>query len=342
MQFRCFIYTLQTKETFKTAHGSRNSIETIIVELTDSEGIKGIGEAVPVPYYGYSAIQVKDELERHRNIIENYEITTPEIFWEYLNPYLKHIPSAQCALDIAVYDYLAQKAQKSLYRYLGLELHDKIPISNYTIGLDSIENMVAKMKAIDYPIYKIKLGTNQDVEIVKELRKYTDAIFRIDANCAWSAQQTIRYASSFKKFGVEFIEQPLKAQDIENMTEVRKHTKIPIIADENCIMETDIEKCANYFDGVNIKLAKCGGITPALRMIKKAKELNLKVMMGCMTESSIGISAMAHLLPLLDYVDMDGALLIANDPAKGVYLEYGEAIFSDKWGLGVQLIHQFD
>ncbi|MCU0439556.1 MAG: dipeptide epimerase [Raineya sp.] len=338
MHFRCLTYTLHTKETFKTAHGSRNQIDTVIVELADNQGIKGIGEAVPVPYYGYNAIQVQEELERHRNIIESYEITTPESFWEYLNPFLKHIPFAQCALDIAVYDYFAQKSQKPLYKYLGLELHDKMPLSNYTIGIDSIENMAAKIKATPFPIYKIKLGTNQDVEIVKELRRHTDAIFRIDANCAWSTQQTIRYASSLEKLGVELIEQPLKAQEIENMIELRKYTKIPMIADENCIMETDVEKCVNYFDGVNIKLAKCGGITPALRMIKKAKALGLKVMMGCMTESSIGISAIAHLLPLLDYVDMDGALLIANDPAKGVCLDNGKAVFSDKWGLGVVFV----
>jgi L-alanine-DL-glutamate epimerase-like enolase superfamily enzyme len=338
MQFRCYTYTLRTKNTFKTAHGSRDQIDTVIVELTNSEGIKGVGEAVPVPYYGYSAIQVKEELERHQNIIENYEVTTPENFWEYLNPYLKHIPFAQCALDIAVYDYLSQKMQQPLYQYLGLELHNKMPLSNYTIGIDSIENMVDKIKSMPFPIYKIKLGTNQDVEIVKELKRYTNAIFRIDANCAWTAQQTIQYASEFEKLGVELIEQPLKAEEIENMIEVRKYTKIPMIADENCIGETDVEKCANYFDGVNIKLAKCGGITPALRMIKKAKASGLKVMMGCMTESSIGISAIAHLLPLLDYVDMDGALLIANDPAEGVYLDYGKAVFSDKWGLGVELM----
>jgi L-alanine-DL-glutamate epimerase-like enolase superfamily enzyme len=337
MYLRCFTYTLHTKNIFTTAHGSRNRIDTVIVEISDNQGIKGVGEAVPVPYYGYSAVQVKEELERCRGIIENYEITTPESFWEYLNPYLQHIPFAQCALDIAVYDYLAQKAQKPLYKYLGLELHDKMPLSNYTIGIDSVENMVAQIKATPFPIYKIKLGTNQDVEIVKELRKHTDATFRIDANCAWTAQQTIEYASAFEKLGVELIEQPLKTQEIENMTEVRKYTKIPMIADENCIAEADIEKCANYFDGVNIKLAKCGGITPALRMIKEARALELKVMMGCMTESSIGISAIAHLLPLLDYVDMDGALLIANDPAKGVKVQEGGVFFPNRKGLGVVL-----
>jgi len=336
MEFRCYTYTLKTKETFRTAHGSRNSIETLIVELKDPEkGIVGLGEALPVPYYGFTATQVKELLDSHQTTIEACPLESAELFWEMMKPHLGHIPFAQCALDIATYDYLAQKAQKPLYNYLNLSIQATLPVSNYTIGIDSIENMIAKMKKIDYPIYKIKLGTNQDVEIVKELRKYTNAIFRIDANCAWTAEQTIEYAQIFADLGVELIEQPLKTDNLAGMKAIIGKAPLPIIADENCIAESDVEKCKDYFDGINIKLAKCGGITPALRMIRRARELNMKVMMGCMTESSVGISAIAHLLPLLDYVDMDGALLMANDPADGVYLEYGKAIFTERNGLGV-------
>ena len=190
-----------------------------------------------------------------------------------------------------------------------------------------------------WPIYKIKLGTADDVAIVRELRNHTDAIFRIDANCAWTAQETIFNAPLLKELGVEFLEQPLKADDWSGMEEVMHHSVLPVMADESCIVESDVEKCALHFSGINIKLTKCGGLTPALRMIKKGKDLGLKVMVGCMTESTVGISAIAQLLPQLDYVDMDGALLLKSDIATGVRIEpNGKVIFPKLAGTGVQLL----
>ena len=159
----------------------------------------------------------------------------------------------------------------------------------------------------------------------------------MDANCAWTVEETITNSAAFESLGVEFIEQPLPNDKIEEMIEVKKRVNLPLMADESCIVETDVEKCFGKFDGVNIKLAKCGGLTPALRMIQKAKSLGLKTMVGCMTESSVGISAIAHLLPLLDYVDMDGSLLISNDPADGVVLNRGKAILPNQNGTGAEL-----
>jgi len=194
------------------------------------------------------------------------------------------------------------------------------------------------MKEKPWPIYKIKLGTEEDVSIVRELRKHTKAIFRIDANCAWSAKETITNAPLLKDLGVEFLEQPLKANDWEGMELVMHKSVLPVIADESCILEGDVEKCGLHFSGINIKLTKCGGLTPALRMIKKAKEMGLKVMVGCMTESTVGISAIAQLLPQLDYVDMDGAMLLKEDIAKGVAISSdGKIIFSTLGGSGISL-----
>lgn len=211
-------------------------------------------------------------------------------------------------------------------------------MTDYTIGIASIEKMVSKMQELPWPIYKIKLGTQEDITIVKELRKHTDAIFRIDANCGWGVEETINNAVELKKLGVEFLEQPMKADDWEAHKEVYKHSVLPVISDESCIIEEDVAKCHNYFHGVNVKLVKCGGLTPGKRMIEEAKKLGLKTMVGCMTESTVGISAIAHLLPQLDYVDMDGALLLAQDIATGVTIKDGVIYYSEINGTGVTLI----
>jgi L-alanine-DL-glutamate epimerase-like enolase superfamily enzyme len=211
-------------------------------------------------------------------------------------------------------------------------------LTDYTIGIDTIEKMVEKMQELPWPIYKIKLGTKEDIKIIKELRKHTDAIFRVDANCGWTAEETINNAIELKKLGVEFIEQPLEANNWEGHREVFLNSVLPIIADESCQVEADVLRCHNHFHGVNVKLVKCGGLTSAKRMLLQAKKQQMKTMVGCMTESSVGISAIAHLLPLLDYVDMDGALLLAKDIATGVTIKDGIVKYSDLNGIGVSLI----
>jgi len=198
--------------------------------------------------------------------------------------------------------------------------------------------MVVKMKELPWPIYKIKLGTKEDIKIITELRKHTDAIFRIDANCGWTVEETITNAIALKELGVEFLEQPIKADEWDDHREVFLKSVLPIIADESCQIEADVAKCHNHFHGVNVKLVKCGGLTPARRMLVKAKELSMKTMVGCMTESSVGISAIAHLLPLLNYVDMDSTLLLVNDIANGVTFNDGVVQYSSLNGTGVSLI----
>jgi L-alanine-DL-glutamate epimerase-like enolase superfamily enzyme len=208
--------------------------------------------------------------------------------------------------------------------------------------------MVSKLAELPgWPIYKIKLGAKQnggfsdqdsDVAIIRELRRHTAAAFRVDANCAWTADEAIAKSRALADLGVEFIEQPLPADDWTSARRVFAESALPIIADESCITESDVDRCAGHFHGINIKLVKCGGLTPARRMIARARELNLKAMVGCMTESTVGISAIAQLLPLLDYVDMDGATLLAADIATGVKLDHGRCIYPTENGTGVRLL----
>lgn len=331
MRIKSHVINLKSKYPFRIAHGVRTETATFIVELHDGEYV-GYGEATPVPYYGVTPEGMNALLEEHRHAIEKFDFSHPKEYWEFLNPLIGHNHFLQCAIDIAAYDLWAKRANKTVYQMLGLDISN-IPYSNYTIGIDEIPKMVEKMKEFDFPIYKIKLGTDQDIEIVKALRKETNAVFRVDANTAWTVEQTISFSKEMKNLGVEFIEQPLKSDDYHGMKEVIEYTSLPIIADESCITEQDVQKCIGVFSGINVKLAKCGGITPGLRMITEARKNNMQVMMGCMTESSIGISAIAQLLPLLDYVDMDGTMLIANDPADGVYLDKGKAIFPNRTGI---------
>jgi L-Ala-D/L-Glu epimerase len=329
-------YTLKLKHTFTISRESIDLQPSLIVEL-QSDGYSGFGEATSNPYYHITVPMMIQDLEKIKPIIEDTHDETPEAFWSKIHQYLKDNMFALCALDLAYNDLYARKKGKKLYELWNYSI-EKNPMTDYTIGIDTIEKMVSKMQELPWPIYKIKLGTKEDIVIVKELRKHTNAIFRIDANCGWGLEETINNAIELKKLGVEFLEQPMKADNWEAHKEVYKHSVLPIIADESCIIEEDVVKCHNHFHGVNVKLVKCGGLTPGKRMIEAAKKLGLKTMVGCMTESTVGISAIAHLLPQLDYVDMDGALLLAEDIATGVKITDGKISYSQLNGTGVTLL----
>lgn len=341
LQLHTYIYTLQNKIPFTTAYGSRRQTESLIVVLKDEQGNWGVGEGVPVRYLGYTAQEALTLLEQHRTEIENYDLQDALAFWEFAKSFLHKYPAALCALDIAAHDLLARKAQKPLYQVWGLVLHDKMPLSNYTLSLAEKDEMLAQMQSIDFPIYKVKMGKDTDISLLKDLRKQTDAILRVDANASWSVEQTLQNFSVLSETQIEFLEQPLSPTDWQGMGVLHKNRTLPLIADESCQDLNDIEKCSSFFDGINIKLTKCGGLTPALQMIKLARKLGLKVMAGCMTESSVGISALAQLLPLLDYVDMDGSTLISNDFAEGVFLQNGKAVFPKRVGIGVRLKQEY-
>jgi L-alanine-DL-glutamate epimerase-like enolase superfamily enzyme len=335
MQILLHRHLLKLKHYFKIARDKRSVQPSLIVELKDGD-LSGFGEATTNPYYQITYENMEAALQRANEYLFDYQLISPQQLWADTQGFFNNNPFAQCALDEAAWDLYARKLGKPLYQVFNLDLQ-KMPLTNYTIGIDTVEKMVEKLQEMPWNLYKIKLGTEDDLLIVRELRKYTQAIFRVDANCGWTPEQTIQNSFELKKLGVEFIEQPLKADNWEGMKEVYQHSALPLIADESCIVETDVKKCYQFFHGINIKLMKCGGITPALRMIAEARELNLKVMVGCMTESSVGISAIAHIAPLLDYVDMDGPLLLTNDTAKGVKITREGAVFSSENGTGVQL-----
>ena len=211
----------------------------------------------------------------------------------------------------------------------------KSPVTDFTIGIDTIENMVVKMKEKPWPIYKIKVGTADDIAIVKAIRANTDATLRVDANAGWTLEQALQKIPLLKDMGVEMVEQPLAKDDWEGMKTLFEQSALPLYADEACVFEADVEKCYRHFHGINIKLTKCSGITPARRMITRARELNMEVMVGCMNESSVGTAAIAQLAPLLDKVDMDGPLLLNEDIAAGVGFNYGKIIYSQIAGLDI-------
>nr|WP_295929640.1 dipeptide epimerase [uncultured Dyadobacter sp.] len=332
-------FDLALRHTFTIAHDSRDIQRTLIVQLIDGKQF-GFGEATANPYYGITVENMIEALEAAKPLVESGKYQSAEELWQLVHPVLQSNSFAQCALDEAAQDLFAKKKGQKLYESWGLS-PDRIPMTNFTIGIDTVEKMVVKMKEMPWPIYKIKLGTQEDLRIVQELRKNTDALFRVDANCGWTADKTIELAPQLAALGVEFIEQPLPADDVAGMKKVFSQSALPVIADESCIIESDVRNCAGLFHGVNVKLTKCGGPTAALRMIAEAKSLGMKTMVGCMTETSVGISAIAHLLPLLDYVDMDGSLLITNDPATGVTFDYGKVIYASANGTGATLKPEF-
>ena len=329
-------YNLQLKNPFRITHVTRTEQPTMIVELKLGS-LSGFGEATPISYYGLNISEMVKTLEGFKATIEKTSFEDPSQFFNSLEPYLKNHPFIQCAVDEAAHDLYGKIKNKPLYELWGLE-NINLPLTNYTIGLGSIKEMIEKIKAMPWPIYKIKVGTPQDSEIIEKLRSITSSIFRIDANTGWNSENTLQLAHEMKNFGVEFIEQPLKVSDHESMEKIKSECPLPLIADESCQVYQDVERCKNGFHGINIKLMKCGGITPTLKMIKKARQLGLRIMIGCMTESSIGIAAIGQLLPLLDYVDMDGPLLIQNDPGKPLKMEFGKVFLSDAPGTGADLI----
>ncbi len=333
MKVKYRAYNLPFKHPFGISRGTKTHQPTLIIEL-EHFGIKGYGEAPAISYYNIPIEKMIEDLEAKKSFIEKFSFMDPERFWHYCHHLFPNNSFLVCALDMAGWDLYGKMKRKKLYELWGSDI-SKNPLTDLTIGIDSINVMADKMEETPWPIYKIKLGTEHDVEIISELRKHTSSIIRIDANAAWKAEEALQKINIFKNLGVEFIEQPLAKDDWEGMKILFEKSPLPLFADESCVAEKDVEKCKGYFHGINIKLTKCSGITPARRMIAKARELNLKVMLGSMNESTIGTAAIAHLLPQVDYVDMDGPLLLAEDIATGISFDYGKVIYSNDYGLGI-------
>jgi len=343
---------LPLTHTFTIARGSIDTRGSLIVELS-AQGQSGLGEVTENSYYGQTLTSMSAAIEGVRSTVENFDlaIDSPQQLWQRLNGELQGNSFPLCAIDEAAHDLHAKLQNlplRSLWKQAGYfdrpvradaEISPVPAESSYTIGIDTVETMIQKLKEQSgWNIYKIKLGTDDDIHIVRQLRQHTQAVFRVDANCGWSVDETIENSRSLADLNVEFIEQPLPADaSDDDRLRVYEQSALPVIADENCLVESDVERCAGRFHGINVKLSKCGGLTPALKMLRRAHELSLRTMLGCMIESSVGISAAAQLLPLLDYADLDGAVLLRKDPAEGVRIRQGHVEFQEVAGTGAVL-----
>ena len=334
MKVRYWSYNLKFRHPFTISKGTKTHQQTLIVEL-EHFGIKGYGEAPAISYYNIPVEKMIEDLEGKKVFVEKFAFTEPERYWHYLHHVFPQNHFLVCALDIAAWDLYGRLKGKKLHEFWVKDI-SKNPVTDFTIGIDTVEKMIAKIKEKPWPIYKIKLGTPEDIHIAEALRKVTDSELRVDANAAWSVDDALKIIPKLKELGVEFVEQPLAKDDWEGMKILYEKSSLPLIADESCVYEQDVEKCKGYFHGINIKLTKCSGITPALRMINKARKLNLHAMLGCMNESTIGSAAIAHLLPLIEYADMDGPLLLEEDVATGIDFDFGRILYSDEPGLGIR------
>lgn len=335
MKLHYWSFQLPFEYPFTISNGRTKTHQPTLVVALQLGNLVGFGEAPAITYYHITVEQMIADMEQKKSMIEKFALTEPERYWHYLHHLLPGNPFLVCALDMAAWDLFGKMKQQPLYRLWNTQW-EHIPVTDYTIGIDTIDKMVAKMKAKPWPVYKIKLGTAEDIAIVQALRQHTDAVFRIDANAGWTLEEAREKIPQLAALGVEFIEQPLAKDNWEGMKELYSVSVLPLLADESCVSETDVEKCHGHFHGINIKLTKCSGITPALRMIKQARSLGMKVMMGSMNECTIGSAAIAQFLPQLDYVDMDGPLLLKEDKATGIRFDAGRVLLSGKPGLGIE------
>jgi len=332
-------YDLKFRYPFTISKGTKTHQPTLIVEL-EHFGIKGYGEAPAIAYYNIPVEKMIEDIENKKVFIEKFAFTEPDRYWHYLHHLFPQNSFLVCALDMAAWDIYGKMQKKKLYELWKGDI-SKNPLTDYTIGIDTVDKMIEKIKEKPWPIYKIKVGTANDIANVKALRENTDAILRVDANAAWDVETALQLIPQLKELGVELVEQPLAKDDWDGMKILYKESPLPLFADEACVFENDVEKCRDHFHGINIKLTKCSGITPALRMIKKAREFDLKIMVGCMNESTIGSAAIAHLLPFIDYADMDGPLLLEEDVATGIGYDFGRVLYSDEPGLGINYVSKY-
>lgn len=334
MKCNHYSYELKFRHPFTISKGTKTHQPILVVEL-EHFGLKGYGEAPAIHYYNITVPQMVADLEAKKAMIERFAFIEPDRFWHFLHHLLPKNPFLVCALDMAAWDLWAQMSGKPLHAVLKGNT-SKNPLTDYTIGIDSVDKMVAKLKEKPWPIYKIKVGTADDLEMVAALRKASDAVFRVDANAGWDVETAMQLIPKLKELGVEMVEQPLAKDNWEGMKILYEQSCLPIFADEACVFESDVARCAGHFHGINIKLTKCSGITPALRMIQEARKLNLQVMVGSMNESTIGSAAIAHLMPFIDCVDVDGPLLLEEDLATGLDYDMGKVICSSQPGLGIE------
>ena len=330
------IKRLDLAHTWTIARGSADYKENVFVKL-EQGGICGFGEAAPNVRYGESAALTVTRMKAAAPVFEQHDLFHFEELAAALAETIRDQSCARAGLEMALLDWVGKALQAPLYRMWGLN-PARAPLTSFSIGIDSPEVIQAKVEeAADYPILKIKLGMGDDEAVLGAVRRVTDRPLRVDANEGWlnkeEALEKIRWLADQN---VEFVEQPLPAAMVAETAWLRERAPLPIVADEAVKTAADIPKVAHAYDGINIKLMKSGGLLEALRMIHLARALNLKIMLGCMIESALAISAAAQLAPYTDWIDLDGNLLLREDPFRGVRIERGKVLYNELPGLGVE------
>ncbi|MDZ7623357.1 MAG: dipeptide epimerase [Ignavibacteriaceae bacterium] len=337
MKLDYYPYTIKLKEEFTLSVSSRKTTPAVMVEV-EHNGLTGYGEASLPPYLSEDQSSVISFL----NKVNLASFSGPEninLILDYVDNIAEGNNAAKASVDIALHDLLGKFLDVPLHKYLGIDRRNNI-YSSYTIGISDSKKIKQKLDdASEFKFLKVKLGSENDKEIVSTIRELTDKPLFIDVNQGWSDKYfALDMISWLAEQNVLLIEQPLPKENFEDSKWLMERSSLPIIADEAVQELKDLDKIKDFYSGINIKLMKAGGIRSAYRMIQRAKELNLKIMLGCMTETSCAITAASHLSPLVDWVDLDGAELISNDLFTGMKIKDGALIIPDLPGLGVEKI----
>ncbi len=334
-EWRSKITRLKLRHTWTTTMSSSEYRDTLQVWFA-KDGITGIGEGAPIVRYRENAQEAQKAVESIRTLLTAADPRAFEKLMADVSRKLEGQHAAKAAIDIALLDWIGKKLNIPLYRYFGLDRGDA-PVTTFSIGIDTPEITRQKVReAESFPVLKIKVGLETDEETITAVRSVTKKPLRVDANEGWkNKEEAVRKINWLETQGVEFVEQPMPAAMLEETRWVRERVHLPLIADESCLNAAAVPGLVNAFDGVNVKLDKCGGIQEALRTIQVAKAFGMKTMLGCMISSSISVTAAAHLSPLVDYADLDGNLLISSDPYHGVQVDQGRLILPEGSGLGL-------
>jgi L-Ala-D/L-Glu epimerase len=324
---------LHLTNPFRISRSVQYSAANVVVELT-YQGYTGYGEAAPSKYYGENTATTLAVLASFSDYLGDDPFRIEEIM-AGLEKVIRLHPAAKAAIDMALYDLLGKILNVPLYKLLGLSAQ-LTPLTSFTIGIDTPAEMARKAQAASaYPIFKVKVGTRNDRENIKAIRDVSNAVIRVDANGGWTPKEAIQTINALAPYNIEFVEQPVTARDLAGLKLVRDNVPVPVFADESCVTLEDIPLLSEHVDGIVLKLMKSNGIHSLLKMIHAARAHHLRIMLGCMIESSLAITAAAHLTPLVDYADLDGNLLINDDPFKGVTVERGKLVLPEGPGLGV-------
>ena len=326
---------LHPTHPFVTSKDRTDMSPSVLIRI-EHEGVVGLGEAkVSADSCGGAGEDVCDLADCAEPLLGD----DPFLIEDILDRVTANLPYACCTLagiDIALHDLVAKLLGIPLYRFFGLNSANT-PLTSYTLGIDQTDVVLEKLEeAGSPPVLKIKVGFPGDVELVREIRKHSDAILRLDANGGWTPDEAIDRIKALEAFDIEFVEQPIPPGNYDALREIRSHINIPLLVDEDAQTSADVVRLAGCVDGINIKLMECGGLREALRMIHIAKALDMRTMLGCMMESSLSLTAAAHLSPLVDYGDLDSELLIDNDPFVGFGLDNGRIVLPSGSGVGVK------